>query len=365
MACLPIPPRVFSTATISFSTPSFALSPASSAAFETKVAEELVIALPKAPNNYNPVTAERLLNPEPQNWLMYRNTYDTHGHSGLDQINRDNVADLEPVWTLSTGPYEEVGTLTIRGHCELATGSDGFKFSRSVIERVLQSGEPVLSVDAAEDARFDGSRSITHLNLRSVLAVPLLFRGEMLGAAYVAGMMAPLIPLALLWGKARKRVSDRRLTLRLGTHAKRIGLTRLVGVVVFTGFGLLFIGLALSGNSETAPGFQATIGRWMRALSDDLDEVPNLVNVLRGEMSLVGPRPTVQVQVDRYDERQRHRLDALPGITGWAQVNGWRGNTSLEKRIEYDLYYIANWSVSLDLKIIWLTVLRGFGRQAL
>ena len=68
---------------------------------------------------------------------------------------------------------------------ELAEGSDGFKFSRSVIERVLQTGEPVLSVDAAEDARFDGSRSISHLNLRSVLAVPLRFRGQLLGAAYV------------------------------------------------------------------------------------------------------------------------------------------------------------------------------------
>ena len=103
--------------------------------------------------------------------------------------------------------------------------------------------------------------------------------GLLLGVAYVAGMMAPLIPLALLWGKAQKKVHEPRLTLRLGTHAKRIGLMRLTGVVVFGGFGLLFISLALTGNSDTAPGFQAAMGRWMRELSDFVDEVPNFVSL--------------------------------------------------------------------------------------
>jgi cytochrome c-type biogenesis protein len=103
--------------------------------------------------------------------------------------------------------------------------------------------------------------------------------GLLLGVAYVAGMMAPLIPLALLYGEAKKKVRDPRVTLRLGEHAKRIGLMRLVGVVVFAGFGTLFIGLALTGNSDTAPGFQATLGRWVRELSDYLDEVPNLVSL--------------------------------------------------------------------------------------
>ena len=103
--------------------------------------------------------------------------------------------------------------------------------------------------------------------------------GLLLGAAYVAGMMAPLIPLALLYGKARKRVRDPRVTLRRGAHAKRIGLMRLVGVVVFAGFGALFVVLALTGNSDTAPGFQVAMGRWMRELSDYLDEVPNVVSL--------------------------------------------------------------------------------------
>ena len=85
------------------------------------------------------------------------------------------------------------------------------------------------------------------------------------------------------------------------------------------------------------------------------DEVPNLVNVLRGEMSLVGPRPTVQVQVDRYDERQRRRLDAKPGITGWAQVNG-RASLPWSERIELDLWYLEHASLRLDLRILAATV---------
>jgi lipopolysaccharide/colanic/teichoic acid biosynthesis glycosyltransferase len=82
-----------------------------------------------------------------------------------------------------------------------------------------------------------------------------------------------------------------------------------------------------------------------------IDELPNLVNVLRGEMSLVGPRPTIQVQVDRYTERQRGRLLALPGITGWAQING-RASLPWAQRIELDLWYIEHASLRLDLRIL-------------
>jgi Undecaprenyl-phosphate glucose phosphotransferase len=108
------------------------------------------------------------------------------------------------------------------------------------------------------------------------------------------------------------------------------------------------------------------IGKWLRRL--DLDELPQFWNVLRGDMSIVGPRPERPFFVEQFKHRipqymLRHKVKA--GITGWAQVNGWRGNTSLEKRIEYDLYYIENWSVTLDLKIMWLTLVRGlFQRYA-
>ena len=107
------------------------------------------------------------------------------------------------------------------------------------------------------------------------------------------------------------------------------------------------------------------IGRWLRRL--DLDELPQFLNVLRGDMSIVGPRPERPFFVEQFKHRipqymLRHKVKA--GITGWAQVNGWRGNTSLEKRIEYDLYYIENWSVTLDLKIMWLTLVRGLFQRA-
>jgi Undecaprenyl-phosphate glucose phosphotransferase len=103
------------------------------------------------------------------------------------------------------------------------------------------------------------------------------------------------------------------------------------------------------------------IGRFLRR--SNLDELPQLWNVLRGDMSIVGPRPERPHFVAQFKHKipqymLRHKVKA--GLTGWAQVNGWRGNTALEKRIEYDLYYIENWSVRLDLKIMWLTLLKGF-----
>lgn len=96
------------------------------------------------------------------------------------------------------------------------------------------------------------------------------------------------------------------------------------------------------------------MGKMLRHTS--LDELPQLINVLKGEMSLVGPRPTLPYQVERYDERQRRRLEVKPGITGWAQVNG-RNALTWPERIELDLWYVDNWSLWLDLKILWRTFL--------
>lgn len=104
--------------------------------------------------------------------------------------------------------------------------------------------------------------------------------GLLLGTAYVAGMMLPLIPLALLYGEAKKRrVKDPRVTLRLRGRSKRIGVVRLIGTVMFAGFGVLFIVLAMSGNSESAPGFQRVIGSWMRSFAAYLDGIPNFVSL--------------------------------------------------------------------------------------
>ena len=102
-------------------------------------------------------------------------------------------------------------------------------------------------------------------------------------------------------------------------------------------------------------------GAFLRRTS--LDELPQLINVLRGDMSIVGPRPERPVFVEQFkdqipDYMKKHLVKA--GITGWAQVNGWRGNTDLKKRIEYDLYYIEHWSFWFDMKILFLTLFRGF-----
>lgn len=102
-------------------------------------------------------------------------------------------------------------------------------------------------------------------------------------------------------------------------------------------------------------------GKFMRRTS--IDELPQFFNVLKGEMSLVGPRPERPFFVEKFKEevpRYMIKHQVRPGITGWAQVNGYRGNTSIRKRIEYDLYYIENWTLGLDVKILFLTVFKGF-----
>jgi lipopolysaccharide/colanic/teichoic acid biosynthesis glycosyltransferase len=100
------------------------------------------------------------------------------------------------------------------------------------------------------------------------------------------------------------------------------------------------------------------VGRVLRRTS--LDELPQLLNVVRGDMSVIGPRPTLRYQVDRYDQRQRHRLDVRPGLTGWAQIHG-RATLPWAERIELDLWYVEHRSPLVDLKILLRTPLALFG----
>jgi Undecaprenyl-phosphate glucose phosphotransferase len=136
---------------------------------------------------------------------------------------------------------------------------------------------------------------------------------------------------------------------------------------------LKFRTMKVDAERETGPVWakendprRTKIGAFLRKTS--LDELPQLFNVLKGDMSLVGPRPERPNFVEEFKNRIplymiRHKIKA--GVTGWAQVNGWRGNTSIEKRIEHDLYYIQNWSIGFDVKILFMTLWRGlFSRSA-
>jgi Undecaprenyl-phosphate glucose phosphotransferase len=120
------------------------------------------------------------------------------------------------------------------------------------------------------------------------------------------------------------------------------------------------------GWTTAGDGRVTSIGKFLRSWS--IDEFPQLFNVIKGDMSLVGPRPERPVYIQDFRKRiprymLRHKVPA--GMTGWAQVHGWRGDTSIDKRIEFDLYYIENWSLVLDLKIMFLTIFRGFkGKNA-
>jgi len=105
-----------------------------------------------------------------------------------------------------------------------------------------------------------------------------------------------------------------------------------------------------------------TIGRWIRSLS--LDELPQLINVLKGDMSLVGPRPLLVQYLPLYDEVQRRRHEVRPGITGWAQVNG-RNAISWEQKFDYDVWYVDHLSLSLDIKILLKTIEKVFKREGI
>jgi lipopolysaccharide/colanic/teichoic acid biosynthesis glycosyltransferase len=166
---------------------------------------------------------------------------------------------------------------------------------------------------------------------------------------------APLLVLAMLAVRIESRGPVIYRQRRAGQDGRAFDVFKLRTMV--DGAEHVGAGLAVNANDSRI----TRVGGFLRRTS--LDELPNLVNVLRGEMSLIGPRPTLPAQVDRYTERQRGRLAVKPGITGWAQVNG-RASLPWAQRIELDLYYIEHRSVALDLKILLRTpamILAGSG----
>jgi lipopolysaccharide/colanic/teichoic acid biosynthesis glycosyltransferase len=174
-------------------------------------------------------------------------------------------------------------------------------------------------------------------------------------SAFVLALSSPVLALAALAIRVESRGPALYRQRRSGLHGKEFDVLKLRTMV--DGAEHIGAGLAVDANDARI----TRVGALLRRTS--IDELPNLINVLRGDMSLIGPRPTLPVQVAQYTERQRGRLAVRPGMTGWAQVHG-RASLPWAERIELDLYYVEHRSLALDVQILWRTpamVLGGAG----
>ena len=202
---------------------------------------------------------------------------------------------------------------------------------------------------------FDGTPVVLVTETPSQGWNSVLKRGFDLGVSAVGLLvLSPVLALIALWVKLDSPGPALYAQDRVGANGRRFRMVK---------FRTMRVDAEADGPGWSRPGDprRTRIGAVLRKLS--LDELPQLWNVLVGHMSLVGPRPEQPVFVDRFRAsipRYMLRHHVKSGITGWAQVNGLRGDTPLERRIEYDLYYIENWSMSFDFKILVLTVFRMF-----
>ena len=179
---------------------------------------------------------------------------------------------------------------------------------------------------------------------------------DVVGGALALVVAAPVIAIAMLAIRLESRGHPIYRQRRIGRDGRGFDLLKLRTMV--DGAEGMGAGLAINENDPRVTRAGALLRR------TSLDELPNLLNVVRGEMSLIGPRPTIPVQVAQYTERQRGRLQIRPGITGWAQVNG-RTALPWSERIELDLHYVEHRSLMLDLRILWRTVTIVLGGSGL
>jgi lipopolysaccharide/colanic/teichoic acid biosynthesis glycosyltransferase len=179
---------------------------------------------------------------------------------------------------------------------------------------------------------------------------------DILVSSFALAVSSPVLALAMLAVRIESPGPALYSQRRAGRDGRPFEVLKLRTMVD----GAEHIGAGLAVNADDPR--VTRVGAFLRRTS--LDELPNLVNVLRGEMSLIGPRPTLPVQVAQYTERQRGRLAIKPGITGWAQVNG-RASLPWAERIELDLYYIEHRSLGLDLRILGRTLAMVLGGSGL
>jgi lipopolysaccharide/colanic/teichoic acid biosynthesis glycosyltransferase len=167
---------------------------------------------------------------------------------------------------------------------------------------------------------------------------------------------APVLAVAMLAIRLETRGHPIYRQRRVGLHGREFDVLKLRTMVA--GAETLGAGMAV----DVGDARITRVGRFLRRTS--LDELPNLVNILRGDMAIIGPRPTLPAQVAQYTERERGRLAVRPGLTGWAQVNG-RASLPWAERIELDLWYIEHRSWRLDLQILWRSVRMVIGGDGL
>ncbi|MFZ2112657.1 MAG: sugar transferase [Solirubrobacteraceae bacterium] len=179
---------------------------------------------------------------------------------------------------------------------------------------------------------------------------------DIVGGLLALILAAPVIAVSIVAIRLESRGHPIYRQRRVGKDGREFDLLKLRTMV--DGAEHVGAGLAINENDPRV----TRVGTFLRRTS--LDELPNLLGVVRGELSFIGPRPTIPVQVAQYTERQRGRLAIRPGITGWAQVNG-RASLPWSERIELDLYYIEHRSLALDARILWRTVAIVLGGSGL
>ena len=179
---------------------------------------------------------------------------------------------------------------------------------------------------------------------------------DIVGGTLALIVAAPVMGVAMLAIRLESRGHPIYRQRRVGKHGRPFDLFKLRTMI--DGAEHIGAGLAINENDPRVTRAGALLRR------TSLDELPNLFNVVRGDMSFIGPRPTIPVQVALYTDRQRGRLAVKPGITGWAQVNG-RTALPWSERIELDLYYIEHRSPALEARILWRTVAIVFGGSGL
>ena len=196
---------------------------------------------------------------------------------------------------------------------------------------------------------------IRHVPLTSILNATIKRGVDLIGAAVALILFSPVMLIAAAGIKLTSPGPVIYSQERVGLHNRPFKMYKFRSMAVQPP--------AREKSQWTTPGDPrvTSIGRFIRKTS--IDEMPQLFNVLKGNMSLVGPRPERPFFVEKFKEeipRYMIKHQVRPGMTGWAQVNGYRGDTSITKRIEHDLYYIENWTLGFDVKILFLTFFKGF-----